>query len=123
MFAADYPPVADWAATAWSSVTGRVSGPPEVVVIDESGTRSQAVAAIYLSKAVADAAKGCKLYRWVDPDVSGPSVAEVQWAVDVAVAGKIPGRCVVIRRGTRISIVAVPATPEAMIALLKKYGA
>ena len=115
-------PVADYAATAWSWVQPN-SGPPDVVVIDESGDRPQAIAAVYLSKAVADAARGCTFYRWLDPNAAGPSLVEVQWALDAATASKIPGRCVVIRRGARIHITAIPSTPEAMVALLKKYGA
>lgn len=94
--------------------------PPEVVVIDESGARPQAVAAIYLSKAVADVAARCKDYRWLDPDSSGPTKSKYQWAFDAAAKD---GRCVVVRHGTRVAVHPMPATPDAMVDLLRKNGA
>jgi hypothetical protein len=115
----DYgPAIGDVPGVSW--LIG-VSGPPECVVVEESANRTQPIAAVFYSKDVRAEAKACKLFRWSDPNAAGPDVGDVQWALTAAKGKTLPVVC--FRRSSKVTVAALPKTPDAMVALLKKNGA
>lgn len=117
-------PIHEFAPQAWDSLSGVSKTAPEVVVVEETANRTVATASVFNAKEVRDAAKGCKMFRWLDKDASGPSMVDVQWAFN-SIKGvsesKLP--VVSIRRGNKITVVALPGTPAAMVTYLKSKGA
>jgi hypothetical protein len=113
------PAIGDIPGIGWIFDTAKA--PPDCVVVEESLNRPQWVAAIYGSTELFDAAKGCKSFRWIDQNETGKSIADVQWALDLAKKGKLPLVC--FRWGMKTSTAPLPATPVATADLLKKNGA
>jgi hypothetical protein len=105
------------AAAGWSPWA--TSGKAEIVVIDAT-PRSPTAAEVHNSKAVADEAAACKLFRWIDATASGPDIAEVQWALDAAKSSKPPVVC--LRRGSKVTVKALPTPATAFVTWMKSNG-
>ena len=117
MFAADYPPVADWAATAWSWVRPDSGSLTKVVVIEESGKRSPVVAAVVLGK-TSDELRAVGKFRLFDKD-DLPEM--VKPAVNKLLETNTPP-FVLLFRGGSYTVKPLPSTDEAFAAMLKSQG-
>ena len=97
------------------------SGPVEAVLVESASQRSPAIGAVVASPELrAFVAANHMAWHCVDPSDEGPDMAKFQWAFDAAKTKPLP--LLAIRRGEKVSVFPLPATPAETIALLQRFA-
>jgi hypothetical protein len=99
-------------------ISAAASGPLAAVLVEESSKRSPQLGTAATSPAVLKTIAEKHIdWAFVDQDVTGANVADIQWALDEAKKWSKP--VLITRRGAKIEHTPPPGTAEALAALLK----
>jgi hypothetical protein len=98
------------------------SGPLTAIVVEDSSHRTPAIGAVLTDPTLlAFVAQNNVSWRVIDQAEAGPDLVDVQFALDGAKNCPLPA--LVLRRGAgKPTVIALPGTAEACLAVLKRYA-